>query len=262
MFKRRSQSFGTRSRGVGSALPCTVPPNDVDRQMPDLPRGTDAFASVDSGKALEMLLRSMGQLTPSYASGVLLVNDRRGKIALLRSRPVDDLFLQALQQRLVLSYQLCAGSVLAEPEIDLTVYGDPIAGPYEPARSLLTVPMLFHGRIVGMTIIASIFPDAFCNEDLCVLSTLAAQSSNVLHCTGERTRDEQDCSCEGTPSCSRDELFAQKMLHGQVGTYLSSISGLARQWQDHGEEDLPETLCRDLETIAQNATFVRKLLMR
>jgi GAF domain-containing protein len=119
-------------------------------------------------------------MTPCFAAGVLLAGDQRGQIVLSRSRPVDDLFLQAVQQKLMLSYKLCVGTALIEPEIRVTVHGDSVSGPYEPPRSALTMPILSEGHVIGMIVIASVFPDAFCSGDLCTLSVLSAKISTAL----------------------------------------------------------------------------------
>jgi len=153
----------------------------------------DAFASSDPQATVEAVLRCLGHMTPCFAAGLLLVGDRHGQIVLSRSRPVDDLFLQAVQQRLIRSYKLSVGTALAEPEVEVTIHGDSVSGPYELPRSLLTTPILTEGRVIGMIIIASVFPDAFCSGDLCTLSVLAAKASMLLSearlATSERDPD-------------------------------------------------------------------------
>ncbi|MFX1353303.1 MAG: GAF domain-containing protein [Promethearchaeota archaeon] len=142
--------------------------------------GANVLPSSEPQAIAETLLRFLSHMTPCFAAGVLLIDDRRGQIVLFRSRPVDDLFLQAVQQRLMLSYKLCVGTALAEPEIKVVILGDSVSGPYEPPRSLLTTPILSEGHVIGMIIIASVFPDAFCSGDLCTLSVFAARVSTSL----------------------------------------------------------------------------------
>ena len=145
-----------------------------------MPQTLDLSASYNPQEIVESVARHLGQVTFCFAAGALIVHDHRGQMVLFRSRPVDDLFLQALQRRLVLSYQLYVGPALTEPEIQVTIYGDAVSGPYEPPRSLLTMPILCGGRVTGMIAIASVFPDVFNGKDLCVMASLTAQVSEAL----------------------------------------------------------------------------------
>lgn len=171
---------------------------------------------------------------------------RRGQALLFCARPVDPLFLQAVQRRLLLSYQLYVGPALAEPEIEVTTYGNSVPGPYEPPRSLLTTPLLFDGYVSGILAIASIFPGAFCSKDMCVLSNLAAQVSAAL------ARVRLDAlgapAISGAPTAA---VFTQ---------YLTSILGLAELWQARKDIELPDVLRKDLDTIIQNASHVMRLI--
>jgi GAF domain-containing protein len=144
-------------------------------QVPDL---KDFF--LDRQGLVETVLSYLQHTTPCFAAGVLLVDEGDAEVVLHRCRPVDDLFLQAMQQRLMRSYWLFAGTALAEPEVRVTVHGVAVSGPYEPPRSLLTTPILTGGPVSGMIAIASIFPDAFCSGDLCTLSVLAARAATSL----------------------------------------------------------------------------------
>ena len=138
------------------------------------------FTSLDPDALIEKMLRYLGQETHCSASGLLLVNSHRGQIMLYRSRPVDDLFLRAMQQRMVSIYCVSVGPAVVEPEVVVSVLGDAVPGPYEPPRSLLTAPMLCQGRVSGVMAIASVFPEAFYSRDLCTLSAVAAQASDAL----------------------------------------------------------------------------------
>jgi GAF domain-containing protein len=138
------------------------------------------FTSLDPDALIEKTLRYLGQETRCSASGLLLVNSHRGQIMLYRSRPVDDLFLRAMQQRVVSIYCVSVGPAVVRPEIEAKVLGDAVPGPYEPPRSLLAVPMLCQGRVSGVVAIASVFPEAFDSRDLCTLSAVAAQASDAL----------------------------------------------------------------------------------
>jgi GAF domain-containing protein len=129
---------------------------------------------------IEKVLRSLGHETRCSASGLLRANGDHGQLTLYRSRPVDDLFLQAMQQRMVAIYRVSVGPAVVEPDIEVKVLGDAVSGPYEPPRSLLAVPILYEGRVSGIIAVASIYPDAFSSTDLCGLSSVAAQVSNVL----------------------------------------------------------------------------------
>lgn len=129
---------------------------------------------------VEQVLRSLGHETHCSASGLLRANGDQGQLTLYRSRPVDDLFLQAMQQRMVAVYRVSVGPAVVEPHIEVKVLGDAVSGPYEPPRSLLTVPILYEGRVSGIISVASIYPDAFSSANLCTLSSVAAQVSDVL----------------------------------------------------------------------------------
>ena len=137
--------------------------------------------AADRQQIIVSVLRRLGSATECFVAGLLLANCRRGQITLSCARPIDDMFLQAVQQRLVRSYQLSAGPAVAEPEFDVTVLGEPLSGPYEPPRSVLTMPVLLEGRVCGMIVIASVFPEVFGNQDLCELSSVAAQISAALN---------------------------------------------------------------------------------
>ena len=136
--------------------------------------------AADREQIIDSVLRRLGSTTECFVAGLLLANCRSGQIILSCARPVDDMFLQAVQQRLVRSYQLSAGPAVAEPAFDVTVLGELLSGPYEPPRSVLTMPVLLEGRVCGMIVIASVFPEVFGNQDLVELSSVAAQISAAL----------------------------------------------------------------------------------
>jgi GAF domain-containing protein len=121
------------------------------------------------------------QTVPCFVGGLLLANERHGQIVLACARPVDDLFLEAVQRRVLDSYRLYAGPATIEPEMCVTVHGDRLSGPYELPRAMLTMPILFEGRVAGMFIVASVFRNAFRPEDLCAMSILAARMAASLH---------------------------------------------------------------------------------
>lgn len=138
------------------------------------------IASCSRKEIAAEVARHLGRVTPCYASGALVVHGRCAHMVLYRCRPVDDLFVQALQRRLLLSYRLCVGPAQSEPEIEVAVYGDAVSGPCELPRSILTMPLLSGGHVSGMIAAASVFPDAYSSTDLCTLSVLAAQASEAL----------------------------------------------------------------------------------
>jgi GAF domain-containing protein len=135
----------------------------------------------------ERVARHLGQIASCSVSGVLIVSQHRGRMVLWCCRPVEELFLQAVQQRLLHSYQLSAGPALSEPPIEVTVRGEQVPGPYEPPRSFLTVPILAGGRVVGVLGVASIFPDLFTSTDLCKITAVAARAAETLD-NGTRPR--------------------------------------------------------------------------
>lgn len=138
----------------------------------DVPRAQEAF--------IEERLTYLGRVTGGSAAILLLVTEQRGQMIICCVRPVDELFLQAIQKRVMASYQVCVGPVMAEPAITPKIYGDAISGPYRPLRSLLTVPLLINRRVVGMFAIVSVSPDAFCSQDVCALAAVAAETSAVI----------------------------------------------------------------------------------
>jgi hypothetical protein len=229
-------------------------------------------ASCSQQGIAEGVVRHLAQVTPSYATGALVVHNRRGQAVLYRCHPVDDLFLQAVQRRLLLSYQLCVGPALSEPELQVTIYGDAVSGPCELPRSMLTMPILSGGRVTGMIVTASVFPDAYTGTDLCTMSVLAAQTSEAL----EQARADGG---KGVPvhfgvglsplgrgaahlstTSERETPLLQGPLRSQVGHYVRAILDLAETWQDQGNGDLTNVLRRDLDTIAQNALHIWELV--
>jgi len=211
----------------------------------------------------EQIARHLAQSTPCFAAGVLLVDDHRGQMVLFRVRPVDDLFVQALQRRLSLSYQLCVGPALAEPETQVVVHGDSVSGPYEPPKSLLTMPILHDGRVTGMIAIASVFPEVFGSKDLCIMSDLAAQAATAL----ERIRHlaaasaDQALHPELEPPAERGQV-PEGTVRRQVGSYVRAIVDLARVWRADQDGELSDVLRQDLDAIVQNALRIEKLLAR
>jgi GAF domain-containing protein len=134
----------------------------------------------------ERVARHLGQVASCSVAGVLIVSQHRGRLVLWCCRPVDDLFLQAVEQRFLHSYQLSAGPARSEPPIEVTVRGELVSGPYELPRSFLTVPVLAAGRVVGILGVASIFPDVFSSTDLCKITAVAAQTAEILGSAGSR----------------------------------------------------------------------------
>jgi hypothetical protein len=244
-------------------------------------------------------VRRLGQMTSCFAAGVLLVQSWQGELILLRSRPVDDLFLQALQRRLLHSYRLCVGPALTVPEIEVSVYGSGVPGPYEAPRSLLTMPLLHCGRVIGVIGIASVFAGVFGGEHLCTMAALATEAAEALaralsaagwNAPGDngfgvsssaapgatdRDPDSTGASADATsdspeaivpspegpaPSKEWGTVLSPDPLHDRVSRYLESILDLTRDWQDRGDGELSDLLRQDLEVISQNALRAHELL--
>jgi hypothetical protein len=213
----------------------------------------------------EQIARHLAQATPCFAAGVLLVDDHRGQMVLFRVRPVDDLFVQALQRRLSLSYQLCVGPALVEPEIRVIVHGDSVPGPYEPPKSLLTMPILHDGRVTGMIAIASIFPEVFGSKDLCTMSDLAAQAATALERIRRLAAPSADQSFHPEPEPPAEQgpgPVPEGIVRRQVGSYVRAIVDLARVWRADQDGELSDILRQDLDAIVQNALRIEKLLAR
>lgn len=224
-----------------------------------LPLGSSCTESV------EKVLAYLGQVTVCSASGLLLAKGSQFELLVCRSRHVDDFFLSSMQQRLLSSYRVYAGAAIAPPEPEVTLYdqfplspaaGQGVAGPYEPLRSLLVVPVLDHGHVIGMLSIASVFGEVFDSEDLCSLSVVAAQLPLLLNDAADGDVDlrVQACLAEGE-ACTR-----KRELRTRVQNHARSICGLARSWQMQDESSLPDVLRKDLDAIAESALQIRDLV--
>ena len=213
---------------------------------------------MESDRFLENTLRRLGQVTGCSAAGICLVEGRYGRVTLLCVRPVDDLFLEAVQQRLVSSYRSSVGPAAAEPEIEVFVHGDAVPGPYEPPRAFLASPILSAGRVVGLLAIASVLPEAFSSRDVCTLSAIAAHTSKALY----GGPAPEDGGGEDLLEPDRTTPGAHLEFESRVQLHLASICGLARLWQSQVDSELPEVLRRDLDAIAERALQIRELLVR
>lgn len=214
------------------------------------------------------VLAYLGQVIECSASGLLLAKGPRLQLLACRSRHVDDFFLSSMQQRLLLSYRVYVGAAIAPTEPDVTVYdqsswspevpsaGQVMTGPYEPLRSLLVVPVLDRGHVIGMLSIASVFVEAFDGEDLCSLSVVAAQLPLLLDgaADGDVNLSEGACFAEG------EACVHERELRSRVQNHATSICGLARLWQMQDESSLPDVLRKDLDAIAESALQIRELL--
>ncbi len=209
------------------------------------------------------ILHYLGRMTRCSVSGFFLVDRSHGQMGLYCSRPVDELFLRSMQKRLVSSYQACIGPGTVEPEVKVTVYGDTLPGPYELPRSLLTAPVLNEGRVIGLVAVASVFVEAFSSQDLCTLSTVAAQVPGML-VQSSATADQgcQGDACDAVRLLSAQSDLAQERIEAKVRRYVASICGLAGLWQTQSEGELPAVLRRDLDAIISNAHQIRELLGR
>ena len=246
----------------------------IDRPQAQVP-ADDGYLSGGSGaESAEKVLAYLGQVTACSASGLLLAEGQRLQLVLYRSRHVDDFFLSSMQQRLLSSYRVYAGAAIAPPEPNVTVYdqallspvspsagqvsstGQVVAGPYEPLRSLLVVPVLDHGHVIGMLSIASVSVEAFDSEDLCSLSVVAAQLPLFLDgaADGDVTLRAEACLVEG------EACVHERELRSRVQNHATSICGLARLWQMQDDSSLPEVLRKDLDAIAESALQIRELV--
>lgn len=223
------------------------------------------------------VLAYLGQVTECSAAGLLLARGSRLHLVLHRLRHIDDFFLSSMQQRMLSSYRVYAGAVIAQSEPDVVVYGPAastgqesstsstervpspgrvVAGPFEPLRSLLVVPVLDGGHVTGMLSVASVFLDAFDGEDLCSLSTLAAQLPLFLDpaLDGVPPLDAGPCLAES------ERIALEREVRARVQNRATSICGLARSWQMQDESSLPEVLRKDLDAIAETALQIRDLV--
>ena len=227
-----------------------------------------ALSGSSCAKSVGKVLAYLGQVTECSASGLLLAKEPRLQLVVCRSRHVDDFFLSSIQQRLLSIYRVYAGAALAPAEPNVTVYdqaswspavpsaGQVMAGPYEPLRSLLVVPVLDRGHVIGMLSIASVFVDAFDSEDLCSLSVVAAQLPLLLNgaVDGDVNLSAGACLAEA------EACVHERELRSRVQNHASSICGLARLWQMQDESSLPDVLRKDLDAIAESALQIRALL--
>ncbi len=232
-------------------------------------------------ESVEKALAYLEQVTECSAAGLLLARGPQPQLFVYRARPVDDFFLSSMQQRLLSSYRIYAGAV-AQSEPDVIVYGparssgsgqapsipspgqppstpsarQTRAGPYEPLRSLLVVPVLDRGHVAGMLSVASVFLEAFDGEDLCSLSVLAAQLPILL----DPARDGVPDPDAGTYLAESERIAQERELRARVQNHATSICGLARSWQMQDESSLPEVLRKDLDAIAESALQIRELV--
>lgn len=143
-------------------------------------RALDVAMGQEHGTFIKEKLRYLGRVTGGSVAVLLVVAEQQGQMTICCARPVDEIFLQATQNRVLASYQAYVGPAMAEPEITAKIYGDAISGPYSPLRSLLTVPLLIDGRVAGLLAIVSVSPDTFCSQDVCTLAAVAAEASAVI----------------------------------------------------------------------------------
>jgi hypothetical protein len=115
-----------------------------------------------------------------------------------------------------------------------------------------------------MIAVASVFPEAFCSRDLCTLSAVAAQASEVLgHTSGD---DHRDAPAElpaipGMSLAAKPPGTSGGRIWNRVGRHLASICDLAGQWQEKSKESVPDALVQDLGSIEENARQIRELLV-
>ncbi len=212
---------------------------------------------------VEKTLDHLSQVIQCSAAGILVVGVPRAQMTLWRARPVDDLFVGAMQRRLLSSYQACVEPAAAKPDVEVTVYGEALSGPYEPLRSWLAAPILCDRRVVGMLAVAHVLVEAFDSQDLCTLSSLAAQVPALLQGgTAELVRGGGIAPCVSSHQAECGDVFHEQEVRSRVRHYINSICGLARLWQTQRDSELPEVLCQDLDAIAKNAQHIRKLLRR
>jgi hypothetical protein len=242
---------------------CSSVEKQADESRGSGPDDTEAEVSECCPPWMGKVLRYLGQASGCSAAGLLLVERQHGQVVLLRARPIDDLFLQAVQKRLLSSYLVSVGPAVTEPEIEVITYGDAISGPYEPPRSVLTAPILCHGRVVGMVAIASVFAEVFDSQDLCTLSAVAAQISDLLGqpCSEEEQQVDVRAASDPVVPAYLEGTLRQE-VKSRVQQYVTSIFGLARLWQAQGESELPDVLRQDLDAIAESALQIRALLVR
>lgn len=226
----------------------------------DVLDGSVLTESSDQKTYVEKTLSYLGRATRCSAAGLLTVDGRHGRVALYCARPVDDLFLRTVQKRLVSSYQVCVGPATAAPVVERVVYGDAISGPYEPPRSLLSLPILIDGRVIGMLGIASVFAEVFSSQDMCTLSAVAAQLPLALG--QDDANGGRLAALESGPAPGPESTLSREQVESRVRHHVTSICGLARLWQAQGESDLPDVLRKDLDTIARSALQIRELLSR
>ncbi len=204
--------------------------------------------------AISELLQYLGRAVSCFVAGALLMERDHGKVILVCLRPVDDFFLQAVQQRMLRSYRLCTGPAQAIHRLDVTIHGESVCGPYEPPRSFVSVPILSsYGRAFGVLSIASVFPEAFDGEDVCTLSIMAAQVAALVSRFEGRGRDVGGSQKDG-----------ERSIHHryQVDRYLSSILGTAVSWSAQREIEIADALRSDLEAIVRDVLHLRTLFTR
>jgi hypothetical protein len=292
-----------RARGLNQMPNLAVVRDKDNRQMAQLSNAFDREAvDLRAGDVVETILGQLRHATPCFVAGMLLVrangskghggNEGQregawhplGQVFLCCARPVDAIFLEAVQKHLLLSYRLSVGPALIPPQVQVIVYdrgrrGDLASGPCEPPRSVLAVPILCGGRAAGMLSIASVFRDAFGSRDLCTLADFAAQASAQL-CSASWAQLEpasapgafkaDDWRAPSQPqephtvdrTASERRGAPEAKLRYRVDKYLQAISGLAELWRTRKDQDLPEALRKDLETIILDVFQVQELLSR
>jgi GAF domain len=248
---------------AAGAQDCEQVRGEWDRRGAGEPPGRGLFLSLGYEEMVEQVLGHLGKATRCSASGLMVVEGQHGQVALCRSRPVDDLFLQVMQKQLVSSYQMSVPTAATEPDVEVSVYGETVSGPYELPRSWLSAPILCRGRVVGVVAISSVFAEAFHSQDMCTLSAVAAQVSTALkQFVAVDASDDAGCTDQTglLPTCG--EGSARQDVRSRVRNCVTSICELTRQWQAQDVSKIPQTLREDLDEITESALQIRELLVR
>jgi len=191
VYEEQGVKLSSLLQGVGVQLPAEVPagkrrfrsfaarPSDPARSLERfraLHQVTTAIlATLDSGRAMDLILEKVGELAGAKGGSVRLVNETTGQLELMASRGLSDAYLQKgpLHSDRSIRGALAGGPVLirdvrTDPRVEY-----PEAAAREGIASILSIPIVARERAIGVLRVYTAETRDFTQDEVAFLSALA-----------------------------------------------------------------------------------------
>ncbi len=221
----------------------------------------DAISVLDPKELLEQVTILISEAFGFYHAGIFLL-DERGEWAVLEAASsADGRRMLARGHRLRVGQEGIVGYVTAQNKariaLDVDVDSLHFQNPDLPnTRSEMALPLQVHSKVLGALDVQSVIRNAFSNQDVAVLQTMADQIAIAIH--NARLFEQTEQAKEAAETANRAKsAFLANMSH-ELRSPLNAILGFTQLM--HRDLTFPSSQQKNLRIIHQSGEHLLELI--